>query len=486
MAGSENPVAHTALGDLEGLSIGGIATFRGVPYAMSPVGERRFAPPESLSPWAGIRDASEHGPIAPQAPSRLRLAMGDFSRKQSEDCLTLTIWTPAPDAKRRPVLVWLHGGAYLSGAGSLDWYDGSRLARDGDIVVVGVNYRLGALGYLRRRGISEGNLGLLDQQAALEWVRDHIVGFGGDPERVTLAGQSAGGSSIACLLTLPSARPLFHRAILQSAGLGRPPSSIAQAEILAGKFLAQLGIAGDADKRLDAIPVARLIEAQMAVTRGEARFADTTPPFQPVLGTFEGSAPFIAEIAKQLDGKALLIGVTREEMHAFFARDPALDDPDPVEVAERFAALTGDAETIELYRRRRPDGTLRDLLGDLVTDAVFRRPAFELAAAAADRGTPVWAYQFDWAPLGSPFKACHCIELPFVFGTLPAWPDAAMLAGGDASVLEDLSAQMRRGWIAFTRAERPTWPAYTRGGRQTMHFGSPSRVHDTDSANHNT
>ncbi len=485
MARHENPVARTSLGDLEGRWSEGIATFRNVPYAEPPIGQRRFAPPVPFRPWSGLRDAGTHGSIAPQAPSRLRLAMGDFSRPQSEDCLTLTIWTPAADDKHRPVLVWLHGGAYLSGAGSLDWYDGGRLAREGDVVVVGVNYRLGALGYLRRDGISEGNLGLLDQEAALVWVRDHIAGFGGDPGRVTVAGQSAGGSSIACLLTLPAARKLFHRAILQSASLGRPPFSVPQAEAIAGKLLRQLGIDGDASdvrQRLLAVPAARLVEAQMAVARGEARFADTTPPFQPVLGRFDDAAPFIAEIARDFDGKALLIGATREEMHAFFARDPAMDAPDPGAVAERFAALTGDAGAIELYRRRRPDGTPRDLLGDLVTDSVFAHPTYELAGATAEHGTPVWAYQFDWAPPDSPFKACHCIELPFVFGTFPAWPDAAMLAGADPAGLETLSAAIRGAWIAFVRDGDPThdgmprWPGYTRDRRQTMRFASVIEV----------
>ncbi len=211
------------------------------------------------------------------------------------------------------------------------------------------------------------------------------------------------------------------------------------------------------------------------MARANARFADMTPPFQPVIGRFDSAKAFIAETAPAFAGRELMIGATREEMHAFFAADPAMDDPDPAAVAERFAALAGDAGRIELYRQRRPGGTLRDLLADLVTDSVFLLPSLDLAEAVAERGRRVWAYQFDWAPAGSRFKACHCIELPFVFGTLGAWPGAQMLAGGDPAQMAALSAAVRRAWIAFIRDGDPAhetmpWPAYDRAGRQVMRF----------------
>ena len=187
---------HTALGDLTGVP--SVTVFRGVPYATA----SRFAPPKPIDCWSDTLDATRHGPIAPQPTSRLRAVMGEFSRTQDEDCLTLTIATPGADDAKRAVMVFLHGGAYLSGAGSLDWYDGSVLAGEGDIVVVGVNYRLGALGFLHLPGVAEGNMGLLDMVAALRWVRDNIADFGGDPARVTLVGQSAGAHAIMCLLTM--------------------------------------------------------------------------------------------------------------------------------------------------------------------------------------------------------------------------------------------------------------------------------------------
>src|SRR5829696_6547352 len=196
------PVATTDCGTLRGTHEQGVAVFRAVPYAAPPVDTLRFKPPARPAPWTGERDATVDGPIAPQGPSRLRAAMGDFSYPQSDDCLTLTIWTPSPDAARRPVLVWLHGGAFISGAGSLPWYSGATMARRGDVVVVGVNYRLGALGFMHLPGVSLPNLGLLDQFAALEWVSRNIAAFGGDPDNITIAGQSAGGFSVLAMLAL--------------------------------------------------------------------------------------------------------------------------------------------------------------------------------------------------------------------------------------------------------------------------------------------
>jgi para-nitrobenzyl esterase len=210
-------LTHTELGDLQGVAHRGVAQFRRVPYAVAPVGERRFLPPQPVEPWRGVFDATTHGPIAPQPPSRLRVAVGDLSRPQSEDCLTLTIATPAPDDKKRPVIVWLHGGGYSSRAGSLDCYDGATLARDGGVVVVGVNYRLGPLGYLYYDGLGDGQMGLRDMVEAIRWTAVHAGAFGGDPTRITVMGQSAGAHSILLMLTMPPVRSLFRRAILASA-----------------------------------------------------------------------------------------------------------------------------------------------------------------------------------------------------------------------------------------------------------------------------
>jgi para-nitrobenzyl esterase len=467
-------IARTALGDLGGLATDGVLTFRNVPYAAPPLGPRRFAPPAPVEPWQGMRDATTHGPVPPQPPSRLRIAMGDFDRPQSEDCLTLTIATPGT-AGARPVIVWLHGGAYLAGAGSLDWYAGETLAHEGDAVFVSVNYRLGALGFLHHPAVGAGNYALQDMVAALTWVRDHIAAFGGDPARVTLMGQSAGAHAIMCLLTMP-ARALFHRAVLLSTPPSLLPLTAAAATKFADQLLAELAVPPE---QLRDMPVARIIEAQMKVLRANSRFADISPPFVPMIDALADPAAFIAAAAEgaAAQGIALIIGTTREEMHAFFAADAAMANPNPEAVAERFAALAGSADAIETYRARRPGGSVMDLLGDLVTDHMFVFPSLALADAATARGRDVWCYQFDWAVPGNRFKACHCIELPFVFANPSAYADAGMLDGADPALVAALGSTVRAMLTAFATAGDPSvdglpWEPYRPGSRQTLCFGA--------------
>ncbi|HEX2116257.1 MAG TPA: carboxylesterase family protein, partial [Alphaproteobacteria bacterium] len=233
---------RTGAGILRGAHEDGLLVFRGVPYARPPVGELRFMPPQPMPPWNGTRDAVADGPIAPQGRSRLAHIMGDFERPQSEDCLTLNVWTSAADSGKRPVIVWIHGGAYSSGAGSLPWYSGASFARNGDMVAVSINYRLGALGFLYLPGVSDGNLGIQDQVMALRWIRDNIAAFGGDPDNVTVVGQSAGAGSIAIHMTMPSARGLFRRAVMQSAPFGRITRRADDAQRIGGRLLDVLGL----------------------------------------------------------------------------------------------------------------------------------------------------------------------------------------------------------------------------------------------------
>jgi para-nitrobenzyl esterase len=479
------PVAHTAFGDLRGAWIDGIAAFLGVPYAAPPVGGLRFAPAAPVRPWSGQRDATRHGPIPPQLPARLQAAMGPSPpMPQDEDCLTLTIRTPAPasDAKARPVVVWLHGGAFLSGAGSLDRTDGSQLAREGDIVFVGVNYRLGALGWLHYPGVVDAEPGMSDIIAALSWVRDHIAGFGGDPSRVTVMGQSAGANAIARMLMMPDARVLFRRAILQSPALGLGFLTSAEAAEAGERFLRLLGIdprADDALPRLRAMEVPLMLRAQGDLMRTTARFAETAPPFMPLVPTAITQAEMVDAIADGagsgtgFGGMDVLIGVTADEAHAFFAADPAMENPPAKAVAERF----GSEGLLARYRARRPGATAMDLLADLKTDETFLLPAVRLADAVAARGGNAYAYFFDWAPFASRFRSCHTIELPFVFGTFDAYREAPMLAGGDAAQMADLSKAMRCAWISFIRSGKPEdqalpWPAYDATHRPTMRFGA--------------
>ena len=473
----DEPVAQTALGNLRGVFTDGVAAFRSVPYAAPPIGELRFAPAAPVRAWTGLRDATRHGPIAPQLPSRLSVAMGNFSRPHDEDCLTLTICTPAPDGKARPVLVWLHGGAWISGAGSLDWYDGARLAREGDLVFVGVNYRLGALGWLHRPGIVDAEAGTSDMIAALAWVRDHIAGFGGDPASVTVMGQSAGATSIGRLLMLADARGLFRRVIMQSGVFGRGAYASAVATERADQLLRLLDIdphASTALTRLRSADVRHLLVAQGELARANARFAQTMPMFMPVLPSAMPQAEMLGAIADGAGGKDVLIGATADEVHAFFAADPGMENPP----ADALVARFGGEAALARYRARRPGGSAMDLLADLGTDETFLLPFIRLAEAVAARGGNAYAYLFDWAPPRSRFKSCHCIDLPFVFGNFDAWGDAAMLAGGDAAQMADLSAAMRRAWIAFVRTgdpqhdSLPAWPRHDADRRPTMRFGA--------------
>jgi para-nitrobenzyl esterase len=473
----DEPVAQTALGNLRGVFTDGVAAFRSVPYAAPPIGELRFAPAAPVRAWTGLRDATRHGPIAPQLPSRLGVAMGNFSRPHDEDCLTLTICTPAPDGKARPVLVWLHGGAWISGAGSLDWYDGARLAREGDLVFVSVNYRLGALGWLHRPGIVDAEAGTSDMIAALAWVRDHIAGFGGDPASVTVMGQSAGATSIGRLLMLADARGLFRRVIMQSGGFGRGAYASAVATERADQLLRLLDIdphASTALTRLRSADVRQLLVAQGELARANARFAQTMPMFMPVLPSAMPQAEMLGAIADGAGGKDVLIGATADEVHAFFAADPGMENPP----ADALVARFGGEAALARYRARRPGGSAMDLLADLGTDETFLLPFIRLAEAVAARGGNAYAYLFDWAPPRSRFKSCHCIDLPFVFGNFDAWGDAAMLAGGDAAQMADLSAAIRRAWIAFVRTgdpqhdSLPAWPRHDADRRPTMRFGA--------------
>ena len=479
-ADRDAPIATTALGDLRGAWRDGSATFYSVPYAAPPVGELRFAAAAPAASWRGQRDATQHGSIPPQLPARLSAVSGEPpARPQGEDCLTLTICTPAADAKARPVIVWLHGGAWLSGAGSLDRYDGSHLAREGDLVFVGVNYRLGALGWLHRPGIVDAKPGASDIIAALAWVRDHIVSFGGDPARVTVMGQSAGSNSIAQMLMLPDVRPLFQRVIMQSSWLGFTFHSPTEAAEKADQFMHLLNIdpaAGDALIRLRATEVPALLRAQGGLLRANARFARTAPPFLPVMPVAMNQTEAIAAIADGagVAGKDVLIGMTANDALAFFAVDPALENPPPEAVLSRF----GGEAALAHYRARYPGSSPLNLLAALETDETFLRPAMRLAEAISGRGGNAYAYLFDWAPPASRFRSCHGIDLPFVFGTFDAYRDAPMLAGGDAAQMADLSAAMRRAWIAFVRDGAPVqmalspWPRYDAAKRSAMRLGA--------------
>jgi len=462
-------------GKLRGRRQNGVDLFCGIPFAAAPVGRSRFKPPNPIQPWAGLYDATKPGPVCPQAPSRLRFAMGDFVATQDEDCLHVTVWTPAADDARRPVLVWLHGGAYMSGAGALDWYSGERLAREGDLVVVGVNYRLGALGYLYHPDLSPGNLGLLDQHAALEWVRDNISAFGGDPGNVTLWGQSAGAQSIALLLTRPQAHGLFKRAILQSPPFGSLPRQPEAMTSIAEALLRELGLdaSAAARERLCEVPIAALLAAQSAV--GQAVAKDTqrgglpSPPFAPI-----GDGAIVPQRSEYLDALNaaaqridVMLGTTREEMAVFFAFNPAMQDLQQAPLPQ---------SEIDRLKARRPAASASQLFADFCGEQVFGNGSLVWAEQAAAAGRRAYLYRFDWPSPDRKLQSCHCLDLPFVFGTREAFAGAPMLAGADSHEIDALSAAMRASWIAFARTGDPNhkalprWPEFNARRRATMHF----------------
>jgi para-nitrobenzyl esterase len=480
MTATEDLVVRIKAGALRGARQNGVAVFRAVPYASPPIGELRFMPPQPAPSWQGTRDATKDGPIAPQGRSRLAHIMGDFERPQSEDCLTLNVWTPAPGGKKRPVLVWIHGGAFTSGAGSLPWYSGERFAANGDAVAVSINYRLGALGFLCLPGVSDGNLGLLDQVAALRFVRDNIAAFGGDPDNVTVVGQSAGAASIAILMTMPEAAGLFRRAIMQSTSFGRMSRSLEDAHRIGRRLMEVLGLKPEGADKLKSLPFGKFVAAQGEVARLEKKFADALAPFWPVIDgkVYRGPA---ASALKAGAGSGIdtMIGTTREEMAAFYCIDKEVEAADPAAIEGVFASMfkTCHKAHFDEFRRMRASQDNAALLGDLMSDAMFRIGSLRMAEWRADQNKPTYVYQFDWqSPAG--FQSCHCLEIPFVFNNLENWTDSPMLKGAKPAEMARLAEAMHGAWIAFARTGKPdhpglpAWPPYTREHRMTMRFDS--------------
>jgi para-nitrobenzyl esterase len=434
----------TTSGSWIGVKDGRVIRFRGVRFALPPTGAARYEPPCPAPLHAG--DATRDGPIAPQGPSRLTSVLGDFDRPQDEDCLTLTVTTPLEDTSTlRSVVVFLHGGAYQACAGSLDWFDGARLVERGDLVFVSPNYRLGALGFLAHPDAkSPGSQGLLDIVEALRWVHAHISKFGGDPDNITVIGQSAGAHAILCMLA-GSEPPPFKRAILQSPPTGVPPMSRAAASMLFADFDVILRSVGGT---LNSAPT-HLLRASGVLAKRGARLGDIRPPFLPVVDTLSAPEKFIALAAHGAAraGIPVLIGTTRDEAHAFLMPAGAPPPEVEVEAAIQRSGLT-EAQIQAVAQRHRPMSRLA-LLSAIVTERVFRRPSLALTTAIADAGGTAWIYEFNWRPAASPLGACHCIELPFVFGNFPAWRDAPMLRGATAEEFERLASAVQARWINF-------------------------------------
>ncbi|WP_019636480.1 carboxylesterase/lipase family protein [Paenibacillus fonticola] len=463
-----NLIAECAYGKLKGEQNGAVICWKGIPYAKAPLRDLRYAPPQEPEPWQGVRDATEYG-FASLQPIK--------GKVMDEDCLSLNIWSPGADHRRRPVLVWIHGGGFMVGAGSDPMFDGKSFAEKGDLVVVTINYRLGAMGflYLDEWGGTafqdSGNLGILDQIAALKWVQQNISPFGGDPNQVTIFGESAGGRSVGLHLALPQSKGLFHRAIIQS-GMISTYRSKSDASRITNEILKKLQISADHLYTLRTIPAEQILEA--------------VPPLRPAVGlepTFEGNFFAKMPLAAAADGFnkdiPVIIGTTQHEVTPNM--DPEWAGKSDEELLALFKQRVGDVlqQAVSFYSTKYDqDPSLLHQLARLLTFHDFNIPAIKLAEHRNLHQAPTWVYRFDWTSEAAGGFAFHGIEVPFVFNNL----DASKAFTGTASESQAVADQIHAAWIAFAKTGSPNgpglpvWSPYSSEERETMLFNKESKL----------
>ncbi len=457
-------IATPAVGRFRGRDKDGIGQFRGIRFARA----ERFGPPMPLPETSAEIDATEFGPIAPQNPSPLEAMLGAQDRPSSEDCLFLNVFTPACDDAGRAVMVWLHGGSFTAGSGDVPWYDGSRLAGRGDVVVVTINYRLGVFGFVEVDGHPDSGCGgLRDQIAALHWVRAHIVAFGGDPQRVTIFGESAGGMSVGSLLGAPAAAGLFQGAIPQSGSGEMVLRADTAAEVHAGL---QAALGGSDDGVLLDSDVATLLAAQRTLDDSLRPDADRLLPFMPhVGGSVLPIAPLEAVRAGSAAGVRLLVGATSEEWNLFHLMTRSQGGLTEKAFRSRVAHMVGARdpdEVVAVYEGHRPGATLDDLWCALGTDQVFRLPATRLAEAQTPHA-PTWMYEFAYrsSAFEGAMGAAHAIDVPFVFDNLHKMGVEFLLGRMDGAT-QALGTATSNAWLAMARQGAPgheglpEWPRY--------------------------
>lgn len=485
----ENLTVATTSGPVRGVSHEGVIHFLGVPYAAPPVGDRRFRPAQPPAVWTEPFVADTRGPRAPQRPSPMEVAIngGDPPPWDEASCLTLNVWTRGLDDARRPVMVWIHGGAFLYGAGSSPWYDGQAFADDHDVVLVSFNYRLGVLGFSYLGHVNpafsdSGSLGVRDAVTVLAWVRDNIASFGGDPDNVTIFGESAGAMSVGTLLAVPDARPLFHKAILQS-GAANTVFSPDVAAAHTNELLTALGVTTDPVAALQSVPIDVLLKAHASLL---AAHLDEGLRCAPVVdGVVVERAPLDAVRDGLVTDKPLLIGTNRDEWRLFALSNPSFMATTEDEIAPKASRyLTGDVDAaIKQYRQRLVDDPPSSVLAAVVSDAVFRIPALRLADAQVVAGGAAYVYLFTFASprAGGLLGSCHALELPFVFNTMRE-PGVAQFVG-DAPPVE-LANAMNAAWARFARSgdlsdsELGSWPRYRPQDRATMVLDERSGVQE--------
>ncbi|MBB2976183.1 para-nitrobenzyl esterase [Microbacterium endophyticum] len=445
-------------GTIRGVTEGAIARYLGIPYAEPPVGERRFAAPVARKPWQGVREATEFGPTASQSAYQGALATLLASVSiPGDDVLTLNVWAPV-NAKSAPVVVWIHGGALERGAAALPSYDGTAFARDG-VVFVSINYRLGAEGFSVLEGAPR-NIGLLDAGAALTWVRREIAAFGGDPSRITLMGESAGGTLVAALLARRSTRSLVARAIIESGPL--EVSTTKKAARATTALAKKLGIPATREAFL-AVSAEELVQARIEITRGgtllsgTAGFALTTDP---------DTLPLSPHTVLPHIDTPLLIGTNTDEYRLWLTPE-AIADIGAFKASAARLALKIPYKAAAAAKSAWVGSSHGEVLGQLLTDKVLRGPATTVAGV---KSSSTFMYEFAWQSPVRGLGAAHALEIGFIFDTLDA-SDSISLVGENAPQL--LANEMHRSWVAFITGGDPGWPAY-RPQRLTRVFDAAS------------
>jgi len=483
---------ETAYGALQGKRDGEVIAFLGVPFARPPIAQLRFRSPEPCEPWVGVREATEIGASAPQLQSPLYAGL-----THAEDCLSLNVWTPSIGGGKRPVMLWIHGGAFVGGSGGEAAYNGAILSRRADVVVVTINYRLGALGFAHVADVlgvdADTNIGLRDQLMALSWVRDHIDRLGGDPNNITLFGQSAGAMSVAALMSAPSARGMFRRAIVQS-GSAHMVTTRDEASRMAEVLLAELKIDRHNATELWRRPYKDIVRAQrkcleLSVKRGTAGAMQdvremTLIPFGD--GNLLPVDPYAAIVAGAARDVDLMVGVTSDEWNFWlYLVDQAklgIDEATLHKLVDRRSSGFGD-RLVKSYRATElASAPAGNVFAAIESDRVFTVPAIRLAEAQSPHRRAVHMYTFDWrsSAFDGKFGSPHAIELSFVFGNFETPAGAAFVGESDAAVL--LAGHMMDAWSDFARDGTAAWsgvgewPRYDTGRRSTLWIAEQSHL----------
>ncbi|MDQ0466145.1 para-nitrobenzyl esterase [Caulobacter ginsengisoli] len=490
----------TILGGVNGPEPGvSVQVFEGIPYAEPPTGDRRFAPPVPKAGWSGRLQAVKFGAPAIQMPSPSAAAPTSELGKalqtifptaaevaaQSEDCLYLNVWTPdASKQRKRPVMVWLHGGGFAYGSGAWPIYDGTNLAGRGDVVVVSLNHRLNVFGYLDLPGVKgSGNAGMLDIVMALSWVRDNIALFGGDPGNVTIFGESGGGAKVSYLLAMPAAKGLFHKAIIES-GPGVRAVPAERAANLRKDLLAELGVAEGDVAALRALPYQQIIAAAYKAEAKQPGAGFDRSGFSPVVdGDILPAQPWDPKAPAISANVPVMIGINKDEMTLFLASAPWFGRLDEAGLMTQAKNLFGDKAmaVVAALKADFPDYSPTYLAANLITYGRMFAGSVQIATRKADQHrAPAYAYLLEWETPVGPFKSPHTLEIPLVFDNV----DKARVLVGEGPAPQVLAKQMSAAWLAFARTGDPNnsllpaWPAYDAEKRATMVFNLTSRVVD--------